>query len=50
MADDRMHGTSGHRTTGSLFRIESICRTMNCGVDDILEFVPDVTTDHTEEV
>lgn len=34
----------------SLETIESICRTMNCGVDDILEFVPDVTTDHTEEV
>ena len=25
----------------SLDTIESICRTMNCGVDDILEFVPD---------
>ena len=24
----------------SLDTIESICRTMNCGVDDILEFVP----------
>lgn len=34
----------------SLETIESICLTMNCGVDDILEFVPDVTTDHTEEV
>jgi len=25
----------------SLDTIESICRTMNCGVDDILEFVSD---------
>ena len=25
----------------SLDTIESICSTMNCGVDDILEFVPD---------
>ena len=25
----------------SLDTIESICRTMNCGVDDILEFVPE---------
>jgi DNA-binding Xre family transcriptional regulator len=25
----------------SLDTIESICRTMNCGVDDILEFIPD---------
>ena len=25
----------------SLDTIESICRTMKCGVDDILEFVPD---------
>ena len=25
----------------SLDTIESICRTLNCGVDDILEFVPD---------
>jgi len=25
----------------SLESIESICRVMNCGVDDILEFVPD---------
>lgn len=24
----------------SLDTIESICRTMNCGVDDILEFTP----------
>ena len=24
----------------SLDTIESICRTMNCGVDDILEFLP----------
>ena len=25
----------------SLDTIESICRVMNCGVDDILEFVPE---------
>ena len=25
----------------SLDTIESICRTMDCGVDDILEFVPE---------
>lgn len=25
----------------SLDTIESICRTLSCGVDDILEFVPD---------
>ena len=25
----------------SLDSVESICRVMNCGVDDILEFVPD---------
>ena len=25
----------------SLHTIESICRVMNCGVDDILEFIPD---------
>lgn len=25
----------------SLETIESICRAMNCGVDDILEFIPD---------
>ena len=25
----------------SLETIESICRALNCGVDDILEFVPD---------
>ena len=29
----------------SLDTIESICRVMNCGVDDILEFLPDVPTD-----
>lgn len=33
----------------SLDTIESICRTMNCGVDDILEFVPDETSQNTEE-
>lgn len=27
----------------SLDTIESICRTMNCGVDDILEFMPENT-------
>ena len=25
----------------ALDTIESICRTLNCGVDDILEFIPD---------
>ena len=30
----------------SLESIESICRVMNCGVDDILEFIPD----HAEEM
>ena len=30
----------------SLDTIESICRVMDCGVDDILEFIPD----NTEEV
>ena len=30
----------------SLDTIESICRVMNCGVDDILEFIPD----HAEEM
>lgn len=34
----------------SLDTIESICRTMNCGVDDILEFLPDEPSDNTEEV
>ena len=34
----------------SLETIESICRTMNCGVDDILDFVPDVNSSDTEEV
>ena len=29
----------------SLDTIESICRVMNCGVDDILEFVPDTGKD-----
>lgn len=29
----------------SLDTIESICRTMHCGVDDILEFVPDTDED-----
>lgn len=27
----------------SLDTIESICRALNCGVDDILEFLPDST-------
>lgn len=30
----------------SLDTIESICRAQNCGVDDILEFVPDNTEDN----
>ena len=34
----------------SLDTIESICRTMNCGVDDILEFLPDEPSDNKEEV
>lgn len=29
----------------SLVTIESICRTLNCGVDDILEFLPDTGED-----
>ncbi len=33
----------------SLDTIESICRTMNCGVDDILEFLPEETDRNTEE-
>ena len=28
----------------SLESVESICRVMNCGVDDILEFIPDDTS------
>ena len=31
----------------SLDTIESICRTLNCGVDDILEFVPDAEKEET---
>lgn len=34
----------------SLDTIENICRTMNCGVDDILEFLPDEPSDNKEEV
>lgn len=30
----------------SLETIENICRVMDCGVDDILEFIPD----HAEEM
>lgn len=33
----------------SLESIENICRVMDCGVDDILEFVPE-TDDKTEGV
>ena len=29
----------------SLDTIENICRTLNCGVDDILEFVSDISED-----
>ena len=29
----------------SLDTIENICRVMNCGVDDILEFIPDTGKD-----
>ena len=34
----------------SLDTIENICRTMNRGVDDILEFLPDEPSDNKEEV
>ncbi len=30
----------------SLESIENICRVLECGVDDILEFVPEEETDH----
>ena len=30
----------------SLERIENICRVMDCGVDDILEFLPDCGYQH----
>lgn len=30
----------------SLDTIENICRTLNCGVDDILEFLPDLNKDN----
>ena len=30
----------------SLESIESICRVLECGVDDILEFIPEEGTDH----
>lgn len=29
----------------ALDTIESICRVMNCGVDDILEFLPETSAD-----
>ena len=28
----------------SLESVENVCRVMNCGVDDILEFIPDETS------
>lgn len=28
----------------SLESVENVCRAMNCGVDDILEFIPDETS------
>ena len=31
----------------SLDTIESICRALNCGVDDILEFLPDSEKEET---
>lgn len=31
----------------SLDTIENICRTLNCGVDDILEFLPDAEKEET---
>lgn len=30
----------------SLDTIENICRMLNCGVDDILEFIPDFNKDN----
>ncbi len=33
----------------SLDTIESICRTMSCGVDDILEFLPEETCHSSEQ-
>ena len=35
----------------SLETIESICRALDCGVDDILEFVPDnIVTEYSKSV
>ena len=34
----------------SLDSVESICRVMNCGVDDILEFVPDEGDSKSKEI
>ena len=34
----------------SLDAVESVCRRMNCGVDNILKFVPNETTENTEEL
>jgi putative transcriptional regulator len=31
----------------SLDTIESICRALDCGVDDILEFLPDIEKEET---
>ena len=33
----------------SLDSVESICRVLECTVDDILEFIPDKTEQETEE-
>lgn len=32
----------------SLESIENICRVLNCGVDDILEFIPDTELDTSD--
>ncbi len=34
----------------SLDSVESICRVMNCGVDDILEFVPDEDNSASQQI
>ncbi|MGI6020393.1 MAG: helix-turn-helix domain-containing protein [Lachnospiraceae bacterium] len=34
----------------SLDTIEKICKTLNCGVDDILDFIPDHTNDRDPQL
>ena len=34
----------------SLDTIEKICKTLDCGVDDILEFIPDYSNDHDPQL